>query len=380
MKHIALVTTSFPEDVPGSESAGSFVADLAASLSQHCKVTVIAPGLKGGIEAWEKNLSIRRYPVPSLPLSLLTPRNPRHWPRIARTMQAGRMTLKSLCDENTIDHIFALWLFPSGYWAYQEKKARGVPYSVWALGSDVWVLSKIPGMKNILRDIIRGSLMSFADGYILKQDVEAISGRPCEFLASTRDFPILSEKRLKEAPPYRLAYLGRWHPNKGIDILLESLELLKGPDWEKIEEIKIFGGGPMEGLVSSACEALKRKGHPVTIGGYLDKGGAAELLAWTDYLLLPSRIESIPVIYSDAMKSRCPVISTPVGDLPRLTACLKSGLLSEEVNELAFAKAIRVGLHDRSPSLYADGLDKASAEFDLGAIVRKFVEMLFPGS
>jgi glycosyltransferase involved in cell wall biosynthesis len=380
MKHLALVTTSFPDAVPGSESAGSFVADFAAVLSQYCKVTVIAPGLKGGIEVREKNLTIRRFTVPSLPLSLLVPFNPLHWPGIVRTMMAGRDTLKSVCDEEIVDHILALWIFPSGYWAHKERRKRGVPYSVWALGSDVWVLSKIPGMKKILQDIIRESSRSFADGYILKQDVEAISGRPCEFLASTRDFPILLDKRLKSAPPYRLAYLGRWHPNKGIDILLESLELLKGPDWEKIEEIRIFGGGPMEGLVSSACEALKRKGCPVTIGGYLNKEGASELLAWTDYLLLPSRIESIPVLYSDAMKSRCPVISTPVGDLPRLTARLKSGLLSEEVNKHAFAKAIRVGLHDSSPSLYADGLDKASAEFDLGAIVRKFVEMLFPDS
>lgn len=373
MKHIALVTTSFPEDVPGSESAGSFVADFAAVLSQYCKVTVIAPGLKGGIEVWEKNLTIRRYTVPSLPLSLLIPYNPLHWPGIARTMMAGRDTLKSLCDENTIDHIFALWLFPSGYWAYKERKARGVPYSVWALGSDVWVLSKIPGMKKVLRVIIRESSMSFADGHILKQDVEAISGRPCDFLASTRDFPVLLDKRLKGAPPYRLAYLGRWHPNKGIDILLESLGLLKGPDWEKIEEIRIFGGGPLEDQVLSSCEKLKKAGHPVTAGGYLDKHEAAGLLAWTDYLLLPSRIESIPVIFSDAMKSLCPVIATPVGDLPFLIGKYDVGIVAGETSATAFSRAI-AGMFNRPPLLYRRGLIEAVTVFNLREISRSFYE------
>lgn len=380
MNHVALVTTSFPGNEPGSEAAGSFVADFADELSRHCRVTVVAPGLKGIPEERRGNLVIRRFVVPSLPLSLLTPVNPVHWPRIISTMKSGQEALTVLCNEEPVDHIFSLWVFPPGWWAFQMNRTLGVPYSVWALGSDIWVLSKIPGMKRILRNIIRGSFMSFADGYGLKNDVERISGRPCNFLASTRNFPVLSGKQLKSAPPYRLAYLGRWHPNKGVDLLLASLGRLNSGDWACIEEVRIFGGGSMEGSVSSACEALKRKGCPVTIGGYLDKDGAAELLAWTDYLLLPSRIESIPVIYSDAMKSHCPVISTPVGDLPRLTAQLKSGLLSEEVNEHSFAKAIRVGLHDRSPSFYADDLDKASVEFDLGVIVRKFVEMLFPDS
>ena len=290
-------------------------------------------------------------------------------------MKAGRKTLKSLCDENTIDHIFALWLFPSGYWAYKEKRARGVPYSVWALGSDVWVLSKIPGMRKILRDIIRGSVMSFADGHILKQDVEAISGRPCEFLASTRDFPILLEKRLKEAPPYRLAYLGRWHPNKGTDILLESLELLKGQDWEKIEEIRIFGGGPLKDQILSSCEDLKRAGHPVTVGGYLDKREAAELLAWTDYLLLPSRVESIPVIFSDAMKSLCPVIATPVGDLPFLIGKYGVGTVAVEASASAFSRAIAEMLN-RTPLLHRRGLVEALTVFNLREISRSFYERI----
>ncbi len=375
MKHIVLVTTSFPEGVPGSESAGSFVADFAVSLSEYCRVTVVAPGLNGGREDWMNGLSVRRYQVSSLPLSLLNPCNPVHWPAIAGAMTAGRKALRRLCEEQAIDHIFALWVFPSGYWAFRESRKRGIPYSVWALGSDIWVLSKIPGMRTILKKIVLGSAMSFADGYLLKRDVEALSGWPCEFLASTRDIPALPSKRLREEPPYRLAFLGRWHPNKGVDILLESLALLKAKDWEKIEEIRIFGGGPLMGRVMAGCQELARAGRPVTVGGYLDKTEAAALLAWADYVLLPSRVESIPVIFSDAMKNLCPVIATPVGDLPLLITKYEMGIIAAQAEAVAFSRAISLML-TRPPILCQQGLIEARAAFDLHAISRSFYERI----
>jgi hypothetical protein len=42
MLHVALVTTSYPDQQPGSEAAGSFVEDFAHALSEHARVTVIA--------------------------------------------------------------------------------------------------------------------------------------------------------------------------------------------------------------------------------------------------------------------------------------------------------------------------------------------------
>lgn len=375
MKHIALVTTSFPCDVPGSEAAGSFVADFAVSLSKHCRVTVVAPGIGGGREDWTKGMKVWRYRVSSLPLSLLNPFNPVHWPTIAGAMTAGRNALRGLCEEQAIDHIFALWIFPSGYWAYLVSKKREIPYSVWALGSDIWALSKLPGMKTILKKVILGSSMSFADGYLLKRDVETLSGRPCEFLASTRDIPTPQGKRLREAPPYRLAFLGRWHPNKGVDILLESLMLLRDEDWAKIEEIRIFGGGPLRDSVMTGCEEMTRAGRPVRVGGYLDKAEAAVLLTWADFVLLPSRVESVPVIFSDAVKNLCPVIAAPAGDLPLLIEKYEVGIVASQADATAFSRAISRMLA-RPPSLCQQGLIKARSAFDLHAISRSFYERI----
>ena len=376
--HILLISTSYPEQTPGSEAAGSFVEDFAEAVSGHINVTVVAPGLNNVSETYNANLTLRRFKVPYLPLSLLKPYNPAHWPLIIKTLNTGQREVQRLIDEEEIDYIMALWVLPSGYWARNIWKKHGIPYSVWALGSDIWSLGRIPLVKTLLKTVLRDSDICFADGYILKKDVERISGKSCEFLASTRRLPTMEEKNLSTAQPYKLAYLGRWHHNKGTDILLDSLHLLSDEDWAKIEEVRIFGGGPLEKIVKSGYASLKEAGRPVLLGGYLDKTQAAKLLLWADYLLISSRIESIPVVFSDAVQIGCPVITTPVGDLPHLIDRYKVGILSTEVSAKAFASAMCEALH-KSPYLYINGLQDIKKQFNLFLTVDRLIGFINQG-
>ena len=373
--HILLISTSYPEQTPGSEAAGSFVEDFAKAVSEHINVTVVAPGLNNVSETYNANVTLRRFKVPYLPLSLLKPYNPAHWPLIIKTLNTGQREVQRLINEQEIDYIMALWVLPSGYWAHNIWKKHGIPYSVWALGSDIWSLGRIPLVKTLLKTVLRDSDVCFADGYILKKDVEKISGKSCEFLASTRKLPTVEEKSLSTAPPYKLAYLGRWHHNKGTDILLDSLHLLRDKDWAKIEEVRIFGGGPLEKIVKSGYASLKEAGRPVLLGGYLDKTQAAKLLLWADYFLISSRIESIPITFSDAMQCMCPVIATPVGDLPQLIKKYGVGIIASAVSPVAFSQAIQHALKS-PPKEYEELTRIASNEFDLNAIVLKFMKKL----
>lgn len=370
MKHIVLLTTSFPDQQPGSEAAGSFVADFADELSQYANVTVLAPGVCASRES-RASLTIQRFAVPNLPLSLLKPTNPIHWISIARTLRAGQQAIDRISSERQIDHILALWVLPSGHWARNVWKRHGVRYSVWALGSDIWTLEKTPLTRRFLTIVLRDSYKCFADGYLLKQHVESLSGRTCEFLASVRKLPALEKTELAGGPPYRLAFLGRWHPNKGIDLLLDSFRLLREEDWRKIREIRICGGGPLERIVRSACTEYQGSGRPVFSYGYLDKTKAAELLAWADYLIIPSRVESIPVVFSDAMQAQCPVIATPVGDLSRLVKDHKVGILASSVSAKAVAAALQEAL-TQSPSLFHAALVNALPQFDISNTVANF--------
>ena len=372
MPHIALVTSSYPDGAPGSEAAGSFVEDFAKTLADKVRVTVIAASSSKS-EAIAGNLRVARFAVPRLPLSLLNPLNPRDWLPAWRAMRAGQKAIDEIVETDPPDHVLALWTLPCGYWAERATRERGIPFSTWALGSDIWSLGKLPVIRGILRRVLRRARYRYADGLALAADVERLSGKDCRFLPSTRALPQFDDKALPVAAPYKLAFLGRWHPNKGVDLMLDALGMLNDEHWRNIAEVRVFGGGPLEDHVTEIVQRLQRDGRPVALGGYLDKHGAAELIGWADYLLLPSRIESIPVIFSDAMQLGTPVIATPVGDLPRLHDKYSFGALADAATAAAYAGAVATAL-DASARAFETGVVQAQVDFNLDRIVAGFVD------
>jgi glycosyltransferase involved in cell wall biosynthesis len=145
---------------------------------------------------------------------------------------------------------------------------------------------------------------------------------------------------------------------------MEGLQLLTHDDWNKIDKVQICGGGPLENAVFSKCAKLKDAGHPLVVRGYLNKMDALELLMWADYLIIPSRIESIPLIFSDAMQTNCLVIATPVGDLPRLINSYNTGIIASNVSARAIQLAIREAVL-KSPDSYAHSFKNVRQVFDL---------------
>ena len=376
-KRVMMITTSFPDKIAfqaGQEAAGSFVADFALALAQQTPTSIVAASSEDGIEQVEE-LKIYRFAVPKLPLSLLKPTNPAQWGNIFKSLQAGQNAVKQAVAEWQPDHLFALWALPSGYWARQVGKERRIPYSIWALGSDIWGLGKVPVIRFILKKVLQGSQHCFADGYKLAEDVTKIAGIPCQFLPSSRRLTPTNNRPKNNAPPYRLAFLGRWHPNKGADLLLDALNLLTDADWEKIEQVRYCGGGPLEKQVKQGIAQLQKNGRSVQLEGFLDKTEATALYEWADYLLLPSRIESIPVIFSDAMQCGTPIISTPVGDLPRLLELYDAGILAPKTTATAFTKTIQKTI-TLSPHKFHTGIQQAAYDFCLDQTTREILKKL----
>jgi len=370
VSEVLLISTSYPDRKDGSEAAGSFVEDFALELANTLPVTVVAPGHDNRLTR-EGPITISRFKTPLLPLSLLRAGNPGHWPAIIRTLRAGQHAVEQIVTDRDISHTLALWALPSGLWARQAFRRHGIPYSVWALGSDIWSLGKLPIIRDVLAHIIRDSAHAYADGLQLCDDVTALSGKSCLFLPSTRRLSPPSKEPTLHAP-YRLAFLGRWHPNKGVDLLLDSLDHLSEETWQLIREINIYGGGPLEAQVRSGCLRLAGQGRPVYGHGYLDRNAAADTLAHSDYLLLPSRIESIPVVFSDALQTLCPIAAMPVGDLPRLLRDYGVGELADELSATAFAQAI-TALLKTPPAHYRDALSRAAKDFDLTTATQTFL-------
>jgi glycosyltransferase involved in cell wall biosynthesis len=365
-----LVTSSFPIRGDGSEAAGSFVADIAEELAKRVKVHVVAPGAQAQREVWSDRIQIYRYAAPSQPLSTLRLWRPRDLRWTVRVLNGGLQATRDAAEMGAA-HIFALWGLPCGEWARRVAGERNVNYSVWMLGSDVWSLGRVPGLRGSLARVIRKATHAYADGYLLAEEAQRISGIPVEFLPSTRRIDMINFPPPRSEPPYRLLFLGRWHANKGIDLLLDALELLDETDWRRIECVEIQGGGPLERMVRERGSSLKARGRPVLVGDFLKKHDAEAAIVRADWLLIPSRIESIPVIFSDAMKLRRPVVSTPVGDLPKLVrrGC---GLLSAAATPQDFATALRTML--QGGELYDPFRIRISAEaFSLTAIADRIL-------
>ncbi|MEO7621668.1 MAG: glycosyltransferase [Gallionella sp.] len=359
---LVLVTTSFPISGDGSEAAGSFVSDLAEELAKSVPVRVVAPGHSAAREQWSPGVEVFRYAAPSKPLSTLKPWQIRE---IVRVLRGGARATREAVNAGPTAHMLALWALPSGEWARRTSRATGVPYSVWTLGSDIWTLGRIPLIRNLLRRVLQQAHARYSDGLKLADDTRRIAGREVEFLASTRRIDSRRERPLADAPPYRLLFLGRWHPNKGVDLLLDALDLLEDADWSRIAGVEIQGGGPLETLVRERVAALQARGRPVEAGHFLAKQEAEAAILRADFLLIPSRIESIPLVFSDAMKLDCPVVCMPTGDLPALIANEpRCGVIASNISSAAFAVALSNALRE-APATFSSGMIARAGQFGL---------------
>jgi len=372
---LVIVTSSFPISGDGSEAAGAFVADLAEELANHVPVRVVAPGRTDGREQWAEGVEVFRYAAPEQALSTLRPWHPADAMRVLRVLRAGQCATEHAVVSGPTAHVLALWALPCGYWARRSARRHGIGYSAWTLGSDIWSLGRIPVVRSLLRRVLRDAVHCWSDGLKLRDDTQAIAGRPVKFLPSTRRIDRARTEPLRSNPPYRMLFLGRWHPNKGIDLLLDALALLSDEDWSLIERVTIAGGGPLEPLVKDRGARLQAAGRPMELRGYLTRDEAQEAMLATDYLLIPSRIESIPVVLSDAFKLRCPVICTTVGDMGEIVPKYRVGIVAEGVNVSAIQKAISAAVLGNQ-SVEETALDKAAEVFDTRRIAGKILEFV----
>jgi glycosyltransferase involved in cell wall biosynthesis len=369
--HFVLVTSSFPIRGDGSEAAGSFVVDLAEELAKHIDVCVVAPGVIGEREQWSQNVLVHRYAAPARPLSTLKPWRPRDVRWIMRVWRGGlKATREALAGGDA--GVVALWALPCGEWARRATRERDSGYSVWVLGSDVWSLGRIPILRGKLARVVRKADHAYADGYKLAEDTQRIAGVPVAFLPSTRRLELSDPRPPRDRPPYQLLFLGRWHPNKGVDLLLDALALLDEKDWQRIRCVEIQGGGPLEPLVRQRVAALRATGRPVEAGRFLTKPEAEAAIVRADWVVIPSRVESTPVVFSDAMKLHRPVIATSVGDLGRLLSQTPAGMLAERPTARGFAQGLSKALAS-SAAEKVIGTEVLASQFDLAVIAERLL-------
>jgi glycosyltransferase involved in cell wall biosynthesis len=365
---VVLATSSYPlRPDDSAAAAGLFVCDFAAEMArQGHSVRVLTQAREGPIDD-DPSFEVTRYAWRgNQSLSTLRPTRPRDLRAIASVVTSGMRALDRALTERPADLVLAFWAVPAGLLALRARRRFGVPYRVWALGSDIWSYGRNPMTRWMVRRVLRGADRCFADGLELASEVTHLSGCDCAFLPSSRRMPIgLPVPPELEAGRKNLVFIGRFHENKGVDLLVEALGAIS-PEMRRGLCCFLFGGGPLEQQVADRLEALAL-GDSVRVLGYASRERVAAFLEHCDALIIPSRIESIPVVLSDAAQAGCPIVATDVGDMGRLLERYPAG---ERV--APEAASIRDGiLRLEERGRYTEGLAQLARDFSLEESVKQ---------
>jgi glycosyltransferase involved in cell wall biosynthesis len=331
--NICIITSSFPSHPNDFVQAPFLVPFIEGLKRRGHKNFIFTQDREGFKQDFLAGVVIKRFPWrgSKRPIVHLNFLNPGDGLRMVSLFYQGREALLPFIKEHKIDACLALWVLPGGYFANYAYRRTGVPYSVWALGSDIYRYRRNPFLYSTLKRIIHEAKGVFADGFDLSRRVEERFGRKCHFLATARNLGLMGSgkpnepntlNKLKDPDkpnklnepnkPYRFLFVGRLEKVKGFDLLLESMILLTA---EKPDvHLDVVGGGEMEDWAENFIER-KGLGRWVALQGKVDDSTLASLYATSDCVLIPSRSESIPLVFSEALRFNLDLIVTDVGDM-----------------------------------------------------------------
>jgi glycosyltransferase involved in cell wall biosynthesis len=319
--NICIITSSFPSHPDDIVQAPFIIEFIDGLRKKGHKVFVFTQDRIDTKKEFLEGVQVKWFPwmKSKKPLVQLNPVNPLNFLRILSLFYNGKKVLLPFLRENKVNVCLALWVLPSGYFANHAHRQTGVPYSVWALGSDIYQYGRNPLLYPVMKRIIRDAKGVFADGFDLSKRVEVRFERKCVFLATTRTLKRPEadqfEKIEKPERPYRFLFVGRIEKVKGIDLLLQAMALLveKGLN----VHLAIVGSGSMEAWAKDFVEQ-KGLGERTEWMSNLSEKRLTSVYELSDCVVIPSRSESIPLVFSEALEFNKELIVTDVGDMGML--------------------------------------------------------------
>jgi glycosyltransferase involved in cell wall biosynthesis len=378
--NICIITSSFPSHPDDVVQAPFLIHFIEGLKKRGHRVFLFTQDRKGLKKEFLEGVQIKwfHWIKSNRPIAQLNPVNPLDFLRIWNLFYKGKKALPPFLIENEIDACLGLWVLPGGFFANYAYRRTGVPYSVWALGSDIYKFGENPLLYPLMKRIIHEAKGVFADGFDLAKRVEERFKRKCFFLATTRTIspppPLAKEvSRGLTNKPHRFLYVGRLEKVKGIDLLLHSMALLK--EENSNIHLTIVGSGGMEGWATNFINQ-KGLGKSISMMGNIPDETLASLYASSDCVVIPSRSESIPLVFSEALKFNKELIVTDVGDMGMLGRQYEVAWVvpSEDV------RALKEMMKKRVKSRYQEKKERDGAKgeelkrlFDMETSVERFL-------
>ena len=156
----------------------------------------------------------------------------------------------------------------------------------------------------------------------------------------------------KPGRPPVLCFAGRFEPQKGIDVLLESVAQFKGSD--RSFRVILFGEGSFG---SSVAEAAERSDGCILVSPPV--ADLRERLGSFDAILMPSRFEGLPLLAVEALCAGIPILATRAPGLDEVLPDWYPGRCPPG-DPTAFAGVMRAFLLD--PEAWRGAAQRARAE------------------
>ena len=306
-----------------------------------------------------------------------------HWPGKYFLAPGILRVLEQWIPEFDIIHVHDTRTFV-GLAAYMLTRRLSVPYVLTCHGSlSVQIgdkVSKVLHDRVLGKGLVKNASRVIAVSAMEVRDFAAFGVLPERITVIPNSLP-LDETVLYNRRPSRntrnrteqtVLFLGRIHPIKGIDRLIEAFGLVR----QRITTARLLIVGQDYG----ALDSLKKVARRLNLQDVVEFRGPAPgpdkkaLLESADVLVLPSRSEVFGLVILEAFASRLPVIATDgcsiAADLERAHA----GLIVSSVGEMADAIVHCLSDRDLADSLTEGGLRLLRTTYDWQAVMAKLEE------
>lgn len=372
---VGIITHNYPNSKTDRQNAGIFVYDVAHALKTlgH-QVFVLAPKDNEKPEKMDVPVFWFEWAGKGKKLGDLKLYNPIHMWIFFKLLYSGCLAAAKFSRENNLDFIIGMWSFPAGIFAWWASVVNKTPYCLWSLGSDIYVYARYPILRTIIKMTLQKAKFLVADGIDLARETEKLAGKKCDFLPSASQLQHKSSVTKKKTGPLRFVFLGRMEPVKGPDVLIDALAKISDLDFE----LHMIGDGS---LLSGLKERVKDLGldKDVTFyGNVSDTNLIYKNLVMSDWLVIPSRSDSIPLVFSEGLKARLPMVVAEVGDMVELVKSYKVGLSFPKEDSAKLAANLRQVIVDGRTKIsqYQEGINKLAPLFDINTSAKRLASIM----
>jgi teichuronic acid biosynthesis glycosyltransferase TuaC len=354
--NILFLSSVYPNAIDSSR--GCFNDSLVRALAINHQVDVVSPipwvDLVKGYRQRVRVGMYRRIDDPAgfgihyVPF-LYTPKILRRWYGDFYWMSI-KGTVRSLIGTRRPELIIAYWAHPDGEAAVRIGRSVHAPSCVIIGGSDVLLMPRersrqrrvqavldatdaVITVNQDLKDAVVRLGIRADKVHVWRQGIDGGRFRPGNRLLARQRVGIPAREKA-------LVWVGRMHPVKGLDVLLESLALVQSRGVEC--HLYLVGDGPLRGELVAQAEALGISARITFVGPKLHD----DLPDWyraADLTVLPSRSEGLPNVLSESLACGTPFVASNVGGIGEI-ADPGSSLLVPAENHSSLADAIAQAL------------------------------------